>query len=213
MRKFLIFMGVCLLAAILGTAAYASISNGTENNDWGPLSEHQNFPLPNDCGPTGGNQQGELIAAQPIAADNTVTGKGGCDYIRLGDGADTARGNEEMDTLYGGSGNDTLYGNASHDHLFGEDGNDYLQPLSLDGSSDPDDNGHIEEVRCGNGSDKAFLKADPDGVYFSECELINGYKPVINGVDKSQSFVNTEDGGNAESQRGAVNDWLRNHGG
>lgn len=186
------------LLAMAGVA-YAATIYGTTENDWGPTSEHPEWPLPDDCGVGGG--QGNILSGTLNADD--ISGRTGCDFVRARDGADTVHGNAAMDTLYGGYGNDRLIGDNWHDHLFGEEGSDYLN--TKDGF---DENMHFEETRGGPGWDQCFLNSDPDGVYFSECEQLNG-----SSNPWGQKFVNTSDGGNAVDERGAVNNYLNNHGG
>jgi hypothetical protein len=70
------------------------------------------------------------------------------------------------------------------------------------------ESGNIEEARGGPGTDECWLESDPDGVYFSECEQLNGASNPW-----GQKFVNTGDGGNSVPHRAEVNNYLNNHGG
>lgn len=208
MKRIIILMAVLL--CVFASAAYAATLYGTDENQWGPLSEHPNFPLPNDCMTAPHpDRQGDIFTGT-LNAD-TMYGQRGCDYIRGRDGADVMHGNADMDTIYGGLGADREYGDGMHDHLFGEEGNDYLD--ARDGMNEP---GNHEETRCGPGDDKAWLESDPDGVEFSDCETLNGATPIIKGAggewnNYSQSYVDTSDQNDQFRQN--VNDYLNAHGG
>lgn len=190
-----------ILVALLACAgvAYAQTTtvNGTNGNNWGPLSRHKHWPLPDDCG---SSKIGDLLNGGDTS--KTVRGRGGCDFVYAGGGDDRVHGGAMMDTLYGGSGNDRVYGGEMHDHLFGEGGNDYLG--TRDGMDEP---GHIEEVRGGPGTDRCWLDADSDGVKMNSCEYLNGSENPF-PVEK---YINTSDEGNHKEMRGEVNHYLSTH--
>ncbi|MGX9357554.1 M10 family metallopeptidase [Roseobacteraceae bacterium S113] len=59
--------------------------------------------------------------------DDTVTGNGAANVLRLGAGADSAMGEAGFDKLFAGAGNDTLDGGAGNDTLSGQEGENLMQ--------------------------------------------------------------------------------------
>jgi Ca2+-binding RTX toxin-like protein len=75
------------------------------------------------------------VAANALAADNTVTSGGGNDTVKTGGGEDV---------VYGGTGNDDITGGAGEDSAFGEDGADVFR--MQDGFFDHIDGGANDAV-------------------------------------------------------------------
>lgn len=193
-----------LLAVLMGASlgvAYAKYQvNGSDRNNWGPIHEHKNWPLPDDCG---GKRQGQILYSGKKV--HAMRGRDGCDFMRGGPDNDLMRGGGEMDTMYGGVGNDRIIGNKGHDHLFGDEGNDYLG--TRDGNNEKM---HFEETRGASGTDRCWLDSDPDGVKFTDCEYLNGKRNPWGGSDK---YINTSEEGYQTDLRGEINRYLSKHGG
>ena len=165
--------GLRLLPLAVGLAATAGLALG------GPA---QAVPAEPQCptGPPGndyiigtpGNDQGAGSLCGGVG-DDYILGRAGHDSIDGGAGRDTIlgegendliRGGAGTDYIYGGDGNDNIRGGADSDYMYGEAGNDSIDAVN-------GDNGAIDYVYCGPGSDTAIVAVE-DYVDASSCEVI-----------------------------------------
>ena len=137
------------------------------------------------------------------AYDDMVTGDGGSNWIRGGDGADMIKGaptgaDDMADVLLGGMGDDNIYGGAGNDSIWGGEGDDSLQGQGGDDSLtggpgadklyggsivDPDTGEHEDA-----GNDTASYKDSPEAVKIN----LNA-KSIITGESEP-----TAEGGDAD---------------
>ena len=116
--------------------------------------------------------------AEDAISDDTETIKGGKgdDVLDFSSAllAHNLYGNAGDDVITGGAGNDRLYGEAGADALSGNAGTDLLDAGAGDDALGPADDGNVEVVRCGDGTDTYVPNAADT---FVACELVAAAEP------------------------------------
>ena len=137
------------------------------------------------------------------AHDDMLTGDGGSNWMRGGDGADmimgAAAGSDDMhDFLFGGMGDDTILGGNGADRIWGNEGNDSIQGQGGD-----------DTMSGGPGADKLYGGSivDPDTGEHQDAGIDTAsyqYSPEAVKIDLSAQSISTgqseptAEGGDAE---------------
>lgn len=160
------------------------------------------------------------VGKMGTAANDTLVGSSGRDYLNGQTGDDTLSGKAGDDILRGGDGKDSLYGNAGNDNLNGGNGNDILYGnegndfLSSDyGAETGDDilyggNGN-DTLRGGDGKDTLYGNDGNDtltGGYSSDDDTLVGGNgnDKLSGGDGNDTLIGGE--GNDVLNGGNSND-------
>jgi len=122
----------------------------------------ENLRLMGTVGLTG---TGNALANQIIgtAANDTIYGLGGDDYLRGGAGNDVLYGGDGNDEIRGEAGNDTIYGGNGDNKLIGGDGNDVI--VGGDGNDTIEGNTGADTMTGGLGNDTYVFRQDDLATY------------------------------------------------
>jgi Ca2+-binding RTX toxin-like protein len=121
-----------------------------------------------------GTQHADELDGTPRA--DHIDGLGGADHIAGHDGNDVVHAGAGFDRVRGGGGNDRLLAGRNGGVLNGGKGRDHFNMIRGEpvGGRGRDviraRDGHLDEINCGPGRDKAFVDRAEDGVF--DCEKV-----------------------------------------
>jgi Ca2+-binding RTX toxin-like protein len=119
----------------------------------------------------GGNDGANVLIGGGGA--DVVRGGGGDDDVGGAEGDDLVLGNEGADTVAGGGEDDVVHGGPGHDRLYGEWGEGCGLRLCVGGADQIiSDDGEIDHVECGDGTDEAMLDAVDTVLFIPDCENV-----------------------------------------